>query len=477
MGCHHPGHEPPDPDPSRSGPDLEDLAMTVEAASPLADTAGIPPATDDPGARPTKLLPNGQLVRLSLYWLGLSAIFPGLTNILSGRIIWDGLGDPVYRATTLFVLNVVGTAIAVLVQPTIGSISDYTASRWGRRKPYIFIGTTLDIVFLIGIASSNTVLAVAAFMMLLQFSSNSAQGPFQGYIPDLVPEKQVGLASALVGLFQVLGQGAGFGIGALAVATGNFWIGTVALGVLEFATMLSVVIRVNEGRAARPRQGRSWRSIGLEAWGTDILRERSFVWMVASRWFVLMGMMMLVNFSLFFLADSLGVAQGDVDTAVIGILATFMAGNLLAVIPAARASDRFGRKPVIYLACAVGSVGLAIVALAPTVPVVVGGGFVMGLGFGMFLAVDWALLTDLVPKASAGRYMGISNVATATSGLVGLALGGILIDAVNQALGIGVGPRVALGLAIPLLMIGALLLRPVVEPRRTRTPDVAAVAA
>ncbi len=70
-------------------------------------------------------------------------------------------------------------------------------------------------------------------------------------------------------------------------------------------------------------------------------------------------------------------------------------------------------------------------AVAPVIPVAVLGGLVMGVGFGMFLAVDWALLTDLVPKASAGRYMGISNVATATAGLVGLAVGGLVIDLVQ----------------------------------------------
>jgi len=431
--------------------------MTVEAP---------PMAAADEGARPTAALPNGQLVRLSLYWLGLSSVFIGLNNILGGRILFEGLGDEKMKATTLFILGFMGTIIAVIVQPTIGSISDYTVSRWGRRKPYIFIGSTLDIVFLLGIASSNTVIAIAAFMALLQFSANFAQGPFQGYIPDLVPEKQVGLASALVGLFQVLGTAAGFAIGAVAVATNNFWLGTMALGVLEFTTMLAVVIRVQEGRAPRAREGRSWRSIGAEAWGTDILRERSFVWLVWSRWFVLMGMTMLTNFALFYFVQSFGIVQDETGGPMLAVLAATVVGNVIAVVPAARVSDRVGRKPVIYAACAVGSVGLALVAVAPALPVTVLGGLILGAGFGMFLAVDWALLTDLVPKASAGRYMGISNVATATAGLVGLAIGGLVIDLTNAALGEGAGPRIAIGLSVPLLIIGALLLRPVVEPRR-----------
>lgn len=441
--------------------------MTVEAL----------PAADDQSARPTALLPRGQLVRLSLYWLGLSSIFAGLNNILGGRIIFEGLGDEAFKATTLFILSAMGTVIAVLVQPTIGSISDYTISRWGRRKPYIFIGTALDLVFLLGVASSNTVIAIAAFVALLQLSSNFAQGPFQGYVPDLVPEPQVGRASALVGLFQVLGNATGFAIGALAVATNSFWLGTMALGVLEFATMLSVVIRVNEGRAAKPRNGRSWRSVGMEAWGTDILRERSFVWLVGSRWFVLMGMTMLTNFALFYFVDSFGLTQSETGVPMLAVLVAFIVGNLVAVLPAGRASDRVGRKPVIYVACAVGSAGLAIVAVAPIIPVAVAGGLVMGVGFGMFLAVDWALLTDLVPKASAGRYMGISNVATATAGLVGLAIGGLLIDLSNAVISPGIGPRVAFAMAVALLAIGAVLLRPVREPVRTGPAIVGATPA
>ncbi|MCI0584571.1 MAG: MFS transporter [Chloroflexi bacterium] len=437
--------------------------MEISHAAPAAD----------PGDRPTEALPTSQLVRLSLYWLGLSSIFIGLTQILSGRIQYDeasGLFSPGSEGQTLFLLNVAGALIAALVQPTVGSISDYTMTRWGRRKPYIFIGSLLDIVFLLGIASSNTVLAVAAFMVLLQVSANFAQGPFQGYVPDLVPPKQVGLASALVGLFQVLGNVLGFGIGAAAVATNNFALGTMALGALEVVTMISVVWRVNEGKAARARDGRSWVAIGREAWGLDILAQRSFLWLVGSRWFVLMGANMLVNFALFYLAQTFALKQAETGLPNIALLGATVLGNVVAVIPAARVSDRIGRKPVIYAACAVGGLGMAIVAAAPVIPVAIAGAALFGAGSGMFLAVDWALMTDIIPKASSGRYMGISNVATATAGIFAVMTGGLLMDAMNAAMGYGSGPRFALALAVIYYVFGALLLKPVVEPRRTASP-------
>jgi MFS family permease len=138
----------------------------------------------------------------------------------------------------------------------------------------------------------------------------------------------------------------------------------------------------------------------------------------------------------------------------------------ISTIPAARIADRYGRKRVIYAACFIAGFGMTICALAPSVPVFIGGAILMGVGTGSFLAVDWALMTDIIPKASAGRYMGISNVATATNGVVSGFIGGLLIDALVRAGSPAAGPRVAFLLAPVWLAIGALLLRPVVERRR-----------
>jgi MFS family permease len=397
--------------------------------------------------RPTVPLPSLQLVRLSLYWLGLTAVMAGISWLLAGRLQFEGLVPRGTEGEALFRVFALGTVIAMVVQPTVGTISDYTISRWGRRKPYIVVGTLLDLVFLFGIASSNTIVTIAAFVILLQLSSNFAQGPFQGYVPDLVPAQQVGLASSLVGLFSVLGTG----IAALAIALAAsypeaYFAGTMALGVLEVITMVSVVVRVDDGRAPRDRAGRSWLSVAREAWGTDILRERSFLFLVGSRFFVLMGAGVLFNGAIYFVGQSLG--------------------NLVAVVPAARLSDRIGRKPVIYVACALGAAGLAVVGIAGDVPLALLGAGLYGIGSGSFLAVDWALMTDIIPKAASGRYMGISNVATASSGIVAIALAlGLVMDTVNGWAGYGTGPRAAMIVGIASYGIGALLLRPVRERR------------
>jgi MFS family permease len=434
-------------------------------------------ASEGGTGRPTIRLPNRELVRISLYWLGLSSIFAGLNTIMTGRLQWDGLVDKGNVGRALFFISISGAVIAALVQPTIGSISDYTISRWGRRKPYILIGSILDMIFLIGIASSNTLIAIAAFVALLQFSSNFAQGPFQGYIPDLIPAPQVGTASALVGLMQVLGNVAGFVIGAIAVSKHDYALGLLALGVLELVTMVSVVVRVREGPPPKSREGRSWRSIAAEAWATDILREHSFLWLVASRLAILMAGGVLTNLATLYLWRTMAVAEIDTDSVFIPMVGLVAIGTVLSVVPAARISDRLGRKPVIWASCAMGAVGLAIVASAPSLPLAFLGTLIFGISAGTFLAVDWALMTDIIPKASSGRYMGLSNVATASSGVLAIAIGGSLMDIVGGPDGGPDGPRAALWMAVVLMGIGALLLWPVDERRREDLPlPVGAVA-
>jgi MFS family permease len=251
----------------------------------------------------------------------------------------------------------------------------------------------------------------------------------------------------------------------------------MAIGVIEFVAMLGVVAGVHEGTRVKSRNGRSWFAIAREAWGFDILRERSFMWLVGSRLFILIGASLYPVLSTFYLAQVFGLdakQTGDTKILLLGIVAACLT---VAVIPAARLSDRMGRKNIIYGSCAMGATGLGLGAVAPSLPIAMLGAGLFALSAGAFLAVDWALMSDIVPKASTGRYMGISNVATASAGTVALALGGAAVmDTVNNWLGYGAGPRAALLLGVFCYAVGAILLHPVVERRREDGPAPAGAA-
>ena len=411
-------------------------------------------------ASPSRELPLVHLIELSVYWFGISIIWGGLDGVIIPQRLEAAY--PETLGLRFAIISGAAVIMAILVQPTVGMISDYTSTRWGRRKPYIVIGALLDVVFLIGVASSQDFLVLLLFMVLLQFSSNFAQGPFQGYVPDLVPAKQVGLASGLMGLMLVLGRIAGVGIGTVGIVTDSLWLATVALGVVEVATMVVLVRSVHEGTAAPPRPG-SWWQIARSAWGTDILRERNVLWLLLVR-LLFLGAIASTSYGLVYFGRTHGL--DDDDSAATLLIATVIVGvtTAAAAVPGGRLSDRFGRKPMIYVACVVAAIGLAGVALAPTPVLAVAAFFPFGIGAGIFLSVDWALMTDVIPKETTGRYMGILNAGTAAAGPVYLITAGVTLDAFSR-LEDGLGPRAAMMVAAAfLLLAGVALTR--VDPRR-----------
>lgn len=433
--------------------------MDAVAAEPSVEAAA--------GARPTELLPTAQLARISAYWLGLTAIDAAVTLFIAFQLEFTPIRGSLPYGTAMTLLTIVPAVVAIFVQPTAGSISDHAVTRWGRRKPFIVVGSLFDVVFLVGIATSNTLLALGAFVVFLQLSTNIARGPFQGYVPDLVAEPQVALASAMVGLMQIVGNITGYALISVgAVAGSRAWaLGGVA--VVELVTMLAVVVGVRAGLPPKARNGRPWRSIAAETWGTDILRERSYVWLVASRLFFLAAGGILFAYVVRFLGATFGLAEDQAGLVNIALLAVIATTCLIVIVPAARLSDRLGRKPLIWIACALGAGGVSVIALAPGVWIAVAASSAFGAAYAIFLSVDWALLTDIIPRASAGRYMGISNVATGSAPLLAAAIGGIVIDFVGEGLGLPAeAPRAAFLVAAALYGVSALLLRPVVEPPR-----------
>jgi MFS family permease len=202
-----------------------------------------------------------------------------------------------------------------------------------------------------------------------------------------------------------------------------------------------------------------------------VLRERSFLWLVGSRLFVLAGIAVLSKLAVFYLTRTMGLGESEKAVWVPATLLMIGVVTLVSTIPAARLSDRIGRKSVIYASTTFGMVGAAILALAPNVWIAEGGVVLIAIAAGSFLSVDWALMTDIIPKASSGRYMGISNVATACAGPVALLTGGLLMDVVGGPEEAGSGPRAAMVVAVGLFALGAILLRPV---REERVEDVSA---
>ncbi len=276
---------------------------------------------------------------------------------------------------------------------------------------------------------------------------------------------------------QVVGNVTGFLLVSLSVTLGAMHLSLIAVAIVELVTMLSVVIGVGKGLPPRPRHGKSWGRIAREAWATDILQERSYVWLLVSRLLFLTAGGLLVNFVVIYLGRAFGMGKEEANQMYVTLLIVVIAANVVAILPASKLSDRTGRKPLIFLACAGGAIGAGIVAIAPAIPIAMVGAALFGAANGTFLAVDWALMTDIIPRASAGRYMGMSNVATGASTPISIALGGLVLDAVAGGGDEPFSPRAVFLLAVVVFAAPALTLRPVIEPRRAGGSPVPAAAA
>ena len=182
---------------------------------------------------------------VNLFWLGLNIRNTAVGSVFMPYLV-AAFVAPDVKNTALSTMRTVGLIVAMLVQPAVGLLSDRSSSRFGRRRPFIFVGVLFDLVFLAAIALSWNYLSLFIAMALIQFSANVSHGPLQGLIPDLVPEEKRGRASAVKAISELLGVFlVTLSVGQL-VAAGQFGLAVVVTGVALLALMILTMVYVRE---------------------------------------------------------------------------------------------------------------------------------------------------------------------------------------------------------------------------------------
>jgi len=143
-------------------------------------------------------------VKITIFGFALSALWSSLHIVILPLRLLDFVPEAL-KNTYLDLLILAGLILAIAVQPIAGAISDRSGFSWGRRRPYILLGSVLILLLLPGVGFFSSYTAIFIIYCLLQISSNTAQGPFQGFIPDLVPERRRGLASGVRSLLNIVG--------------------------------------------------------------------------------------------------------------------------------------------------------------------------------------------------------------------------------------------------------------------------------
>lgn len=382
----------------------------------------------------TSRLPWYRLAGITLFSLALGMVSNTLEPAVLGHKVLELV--PAQKNTALGFTTFAGLIVAVLWQPIVGALSDRTRSRLGRRAPYFIGGTALVVVCLYAIALAPAFSIVIAGVLLIQLASNTVQGPWQALIPDQVPAGQRGAASGLKAAFDILAFVLGRQISGRLVSAGSVTGAvTVTSAVFVVALLLTLAAARERPPAVRLPPSPTMRQTLGRTFSVDWRAHPAFGWWFANRFLFWAGFIALNTFLLFFMIDvvRMGEAQaqrfvGNLST-VIGLVV------LVASLPAGWLADRVGRRPLVAAAGLLAAAGTAVILVGRTEPVIIGAGALVGLGVGVFLSANWALVTDIVPEAEAARYLGIANIATAGGSGIARLMGGVLIDPINRLAG------------------------------------------
>ncbi len=396
------------------------------------------------------------LVRLNVYWLGLSLLWGGFAIVyLPDRV--EMLVGPDIKGTMLGVITAVGVTAAIIVQPLAGGISDRAWSRWGRRRPMLILGALCTAVFVLLMSLTATYLALLALILCQQIAENFSRAAIKGVLPDLVGTTQMARASSINGILNIGGTVIGATIAGMFLDAGNPG-GFVFVGGLTvaFAGLLAFLV-IPRGPTGPPEPQPPLRAEFSQVI-SYLKAQPAFVRVVASRLVFFGAILAADNTLLFNLRDRLQVENpGQWSSILLGLL---LLATIASAWPAGVIGDRFGRKTVVYVACTCGLVGS--VCAAAIVHIAALGFAVVMLGFalGAFSAGDWALLIDKIPNPnSAGLYLGLANFAGAGGDAVGTLWAGIALDLGNRGGQLHGFTIVYLVMAL-LMIAAALILRP-----------------
>jgi MFS family permease len=399
------------------------------------------PGADHPaGGRVSPPMTRRRHLGLASFWFGLYVLFgPVGTSLVPAQVARLVPRDR--YGTLLGLVLGSGAFFAMAIPPLVGAWSDRLRTRWGRRRPVLVAGTAGTVVSLAVMLTADSYGQLLTGYVLNQLFSNAAGAAYSALIPDVVPDSEVGRASGWLSTMQLLGSAAGLATNAALSALHRPRLTYVAIAVGLVLSLLPTLRAAAGEAAAEPSPAATTASappagaVPLRRRVADFLRPLAggdFAWVVATRLVVTAGISAVTPFTFAFFRDVVGVGDPEVFNPL--WLLVVLAAATPFGLAGGRLSDRFGRKPFVYASGALQALTVILfVALYPTsAPAVLVLGAVYGIGYGFYVAVDWALACDTLPDRSAGaKDMGLFHVALTLPGNVVPALAGVAFDALN----------------------------------------------
>ena len=380
--------------------------------------------------------------KVSILFFALAALSQSLHSIILPIRILDFVSES-QKNTFLGLMTFAGLFIAVLYQPVIGALSDRAQTAWGRRRPFILFGIAALIVCILGIGLAPSYAFLFVTYLLMQFASNTAQGPYQALLPEIVPAKKRGVASILITRYEATG------------ASAWLWLALAALSALLCLVLIITIVWIKEDVPRTKLPHPSFSSTIKRTFRLNFPRDRVFVWFLLSRALILMALATIQQFALYFFRDVVGLENPA--EATFGFLGVAVAMVILTIYPAGRLSDRFPRQKVSAVAAGMGALGIILIMILPkdyNLMLIPAG--IIGMALVVFATANWALATDLVVPGEEARYLGLANMATAGGAALARLIGPV-IDFFNTR-SPNQGYQVMLGVCAVYFILGGVIL-------------------
>ncbi len=404
--------------------------------------------TLDALAEPADRVGRGWTAALSLANVAIWVGWYGPLQILLARQAEDfAPGTGMSKETLLAWVTGVGAAVSLAANPFFGALSDRTAARWGRRTPWIVAGTAGGALSLLLLAGASGLWVMAVGWCLVQLTLNAAFAAVTAAVPDRVPRLQRGSVGGWLGAAQILGAVVGTG---LATAAGGIAAGYVACAVFTAAGVLPYVLRYRDLRlGAADRPAWSWGAFARGLWLSP-RRYPDFGWAWLTRFLINLSNALVLLYLLYYLRDRLH--HEDPEQGVLILTAVDTVALLATVVVGGVWSDRVGRrKPFVRWSGVLMAAATALLAGWQTWVGAIVVAALLGVALGVFMSVDFALMTDVLPTArDRGKDLGVINVANALPQVAAPALAAPIVTHLG-------GYRVLYAVAAAIGLAGAVL--------------------
>ena len=371
-------------------------------------------------ADPVQRVSRRWIASVSLANLGLFMAYFGPLGVLLPNQV-QAIAGP-RKVLAFGLVTGLGALVAVVVNPLAGALSDRTVSRLGRRRPWTLFGALASAAALVLLAGEHTIAGVAVGWCLAQAGMNAMQAGITASIPDRVPVAQRGAVSAWLGVPQCVGVIFAVVLVRLVAGDGGYLLLAVAVVLLAVPFVMAAPAGANprDRPAARLTAARPPLATGdfLRSFWMPLRHNRDFAWAWLTRFLMVLGNSAAVLYLLYFLRDRVHystVFPGQpAENGLVILLLVYTTVVVVTAVASGLASDRSGRRRrLVVISGLVMAVPAIMLALWPNWWVVVAAAAVLGLGFGIYLSVDQALITQVLPSADGhGRDLGVISVAS-----------------------------------------------------------------